>query len=205
MSIRNRAITASAAALLLAAGTPPADAARDRGYNSLSRHSGPYATGFIGGSLGGEVDFDDVFEVDLDSGLLFGGTLGFDGLFGGSGGDVRVEAELSHRSQDFDGLPGDVDLTALMGNVWYDFDMRGDLVPYVGGGLGVGFYDDEVDEGSGFAYQFGGGFNYHISRHTMLGFNYRFLVTEAEIDDVPGNPNNDFFAHQISASLGYKF
>ena len=205
VSIRTGTMTASAAALLLALGTLPANAGRDPGYERPIRHTGPYATGFIGGALGGEVDFDDVFEVDLDSGFLFGGTLGFDGLFAGAGGDIRAEVEISHRSQDLEGVPGEAGLTALMGNAWYDFETGGQLVPYAGGGLGIGFYDDNFDEGSGFAWQFGGGFNYHMSRRTMLGVNYRYLMSYVEVDDVPGDPQIDYSGHQLSASFGYKF
>jgi len=201
-------------ALLTAAGTLPATAGGDGrdggydgygGYDRPSRHEGPYISGILGGALGGEVDFDNTFEVDLQSGMLFGATLGYDNLFGGSGGDVRAEAEFSHRSQDFDGIGGDVDLSALMGNIWYDFDMNGPLVPYAGAGLGIGFIDDNVDEESGFAWQFGGGFNYHMSRHFMLGLNYRYLMADFEVNDVPGDPEVDYSGHQLSASLGYKF
>lgn len=197
-----------AAVAILMAGTVPAAADRDVVYprdDRETRHEGPYVTGFVGGALGGEVDFDNTFEVDLESGLLFGGTLGFDNLFAGAGGDVRVEAEVSHRTQELDGLGDDVNLTAVMGNAWYDFDMGGPFVPYAGGGLGVGFVDDEVDEATGFAYQFGGGINYHMSPSTMLGFNYRYLRADFEVDDVLGNPEIDYSGHQLSASLGYKF
>ncbi|MFW6027861.1 MAG: outer membrane protein, partial [bacterium] len=193
-------ITASTAALLMAA-TLPAEAARERGYDGLNRHTGPYATGFIGGALGGEVD--DVFEFDLESGWLFGGTLGFDNLFAGSGGDFRAEVEISHRSQDFESVIDEADLTTLLGNLWYDFDTGGAFVPYAGGGLGIGFYEDNLGEATGLAYQFGGGFNYHMSRRTMLGFNYRYLLADMEADDGPGEV--DYSGSQLSVSLGYKF
>ncbi len=39
----------------------------------------------------------------------------------------------------------------------------------------------------------------------MFGVNYRYLMADIEIDDVPGDPQNDYSGHQLSASLGYKF
>lgn len=92
---------------------------------------------------------------------------------------------------DFD---GDVSVTYIFGNLWYGFghmmDMGG-ISPYIGGGLGVGFVNldvdaisgvslDASDSETGFAYQAGGGlmWNVHDNVALDLGYRYRGVILE---------------------------
>ncbi|MCA3573558.1 MAG: hypothetical protein IOC86_06530, partial [Aestuariivirga sp.] len=94
-------------------------------------------------------------SLDTDTGFLIGGVLGY--AWGDTG--LRTELELSYSQANLDGFDidwdnwndgpdgddldfdGDVSVTYIFGNLWYDFghvfDMGG-ITPYIGGGLGVG-------------------------------------------------------------------
>ncbi|MFP4003811.1 MAG: outer membrane protein [Alphaproteobacteria bacterium] len=201
MSRRMRMLATFAAILAMAAGTMSCRSARQAG----TWHQGPYVTGFAGGAFGGQTEFDDTFDVDQKAGFLGGGTIGYDDLFLTDSGDFRFEAEASYRSQDLKGPPGEeVSITTLTGNLWYDFAVRGRLVPYLGAGMGVGFLE-EADDQSGFVFQLGGGVNYHLNRSWFLGFNYRYLVADFDLEDISLDKEIDYSGHQLSAAIGYKF
>jgi opacity protein-like surface antigen len=111
-------------------------------------------------TLSGEV------SLDTDTGFLVGGVLGYN--WGDTG--FRSELELSYSQANLDGfdvdwdnerrsspgLPdrddldfdGDVSVTYLFGNLWYGFGHMmnmGGISPYIGGGLGVGFVNVDID------------------------------------------------------------
>lgn len=152
-------------------------------------------------------------SLDTDTGFLVGGVLGY--RWGDSG--LRSELEVSYSQANLDGFDidfddsgipdldgddvdfdGDVSVTYIMGNLWYDFggmmDMGG-ISPYIGGGLGVGFanYDVDAIEGvdvdadgseTGFAYQLGGGLLWNVSDSFALDLGYRWRgVTLADYED----------------------
>lgn len=203
MSIRTGMIAALAAIVLTVASATSAEAARRGRYGSW--HRGPYLTGFVGGAFGGHTEFDDTFDVDQRAGFLVGATFGYDDLFPGPAGDFRFEAEVSHRSQDLKGPPGDeISVTTLMGNVWYDFYVRGPLVPYLGAGMGVGFLDEAGDE-TGFVFQLGGGLTYHMNPRWFLGVNYRYLVADFDVSGPFNDSEVDYSGNQLSFAVGYKF
>ncbi|MCA3573560.1 MAG: porin family protein [Aestuariivirga sp.] len=142
-------------------------------------------------------------SLDTDTGFLIGGVLGY--AWGDTG--LRTELELSYSQANLDGFDidwdsnfhngqvnvdpdfdGDVSVTYIFGNLWYDFghvfDMGG-ITPYIGGGLGVGFVDIDIDaiqgvdfaaSGSetGFAYQLGGGLMWNIADNVALDLGYRY-------------------------------
>lgn len=207
MSLKPFMLAAVPAAAILSASPLGADDSYDDplydGRRDLTRHAGLYASGFLGGALGSELDLDG-FDLDLESGLLFGGSLGVDNIMASRGGDFRLEAEVSHRSHDPEIGGPEVDLTTLLGNLWYDFHTGGALVPYAGGGVGVGFLD-EVDTDTGFAFQLGGGANYHLSDKMFMGMNYRYLFSDFELEDAFGPYDVNYGGHQISVNLGFKF
>ena len=145
-------------------------------------------------------------SLDTDTGFLIGGVLGY--AWGDTG--LRTELELSYSQANLDGFDvdwdedyilkrsaldgddldfdGDVSVTYIFGNIWWDFGRHFDLggiSPYVGGGLGVGFVDIDVDaiEGidfaasgseTGFAYQIGGGLMWNIADNIALDLGYRY-------------------------------
>jgi opacity protein-like surface antigen len=150
----------------------------------------------------GPLDESGEISLDTDTGWLVGGVLGYNWADTG----LRTEIELSHSQANLDGFDidwddweggpdgddldfdGDVSVTYLFGNLWYGFgDMldMGGISPYIGGGLGVGFTNIEIDaiEGveldasgdeTGFAYQVGGGLMWNMADNVALDLGYRY-------------------------------
>jgi opacity protein-like surface antigen len=162
-------------------------------------------------------------SLDTDTGFLIGGVLGYH--WGDTG--LRSELEVSYSQANLDGfdidwdnepggdhppLPdgddldfdGDVSVTYIFGNLWYGFgdlmDMGG-ISPYIGGGLGVGFVNVDVDsiEGigldasgdeTGFAYQLGGGIMWNLTDNVALDLGYRWRGVMLDDYDEDLNSNN---------------
>lgn len=169
------------------------------------------ATTYFGGHAGLNLTVDsDITEpvvfygdtASFDTGFALGGFVGYD-----TGTGVRVEGELTYRSNDLDGfslLPGvpfdgGIDSLSLMGNVFYDFNTGSAWSPYVGGGLGVALMTADItsvgidvidDDDTVFAYQLGAGVGYALSPTVSITADYRFFAT--------GNPEfADFAADNI--------
>ncbi|ACF46944.1 porin family protein [Prosthecochloris sp. ZM] len=176
----------------------------------------PYASGNIGvtwlsdsqATLGDYSERDEYqLEVDFDSGIALTGALGYDF------GSTRLEAELGYQSNDaaeirwyedgFDDsydayeLSGDVSLTTLMLNGYYDIKPSdaSDLEIFLTAGIGAAFYTldfGEVDDdeyrgtyhGSTLAYQIGAGLAYAVSSELTVEARYRYFSTaEFSTDD----------------------
>ena len=82
-------------------------------------------------------------DIEYDRGFTIGGALGYQ-----IQDQVRAEASLSYRTADVDqvggisaGASGDVNVTSLMANVYYDFDLGLPVTPYLGAGLGLARVD----------------------------------------------------------------
>ena len=121
----------------------------------------------------------------------FGGaTIGFE-----LGDAWRVEAELSrsyNAVQNFTFNNGNVNTykdgavnqTYALANVWYDFHNESAFVPYIGGGIGAGWADGNLDMGNGafvnatsstaFAFQVGAGVKFDVSDQFAIDLGYRF-------------------------------
>jgi opacity protein-like surface antigen len=79
---------------------------------------------------------------------------------------------------------GAVNQTYALGNVWYGFRNKSAFVPYLGGGVGVGWADGNLDMGSGhfvsvtapaaLAFQIGAGVTYNVSERFSIDAGYRF-------------------------------
>ncbi|MBO9477324.1 porin family protein [Shimia sp. R11_0] len=127
-----------------------------------------YVQGFLGysyaddatfaGNIGGNpntvaTDFDEDLNLGISVGRGFGSI--------GNGASLRGEIELSYRSNDIDAVDfsgngagaeanpgGDISSTFLMANAIVDFETNSKFTPYVGGGIGVGFIDQDVVYGA---------------------------------------------------------
>ena len=164
------------------------------------------------------------------------GTFEFDpgfsvGGFGGYrfGNGVRLEGEYTYRRADTDdlcaggtcisqtaaSLNGHVDAHALMGNIWFEPRVGKSLLPYAGGGIGVGFvgYDGSVslngiNLGSGsdtdtvFAYQAGVGLGYELFDHYVISADYRYWATT---DANFNGANAEIGTHNVMVGGRYQF
>ena len=103
----------------------------------------------------------------------------------------RVEAELS---RSFNGIEnftfnngnvntyssGAVNQTYALANAWYGFRNQSAFVPYLGGGLGLGWADGNLGSAAratapaAFAFQVGAGVTYEVSDRFSIDVGYRF-------------------------------
>lgn len=121
-------------------------------------------------------DFDQIF----DSGLGFGASIGY-----GVSRNVLLSFELSHHEFDGD-LPRDeASITPMTFNATYVFTGRGNLLPYVGGGLGAYQHSEQIqdyfdpgidfdDDETAIGYNIGAGLAGPVARSTLLGAGFRF-------------------------------
>jgi opacity protein-like surface antigen len=175
----------------------------------------------------GDCSEDGEISLDTDTGFLLGGVLGYNWADTG----LRTELELSYSQANLDGFDidwdnnfngpdgdnldfdGDVSVTYLFGNLWYGFgDMlnMGGISPYIGGGLGVGFVNIDVDaingvdldasgDETGFAYQLGGGLMWNVADNVALDLGYRWRGVMLE------DYNDDLNSHNVLLGINFGF
>ena len=153
--------------------------------------------------------FFDSPDIEYDSGFTIGGALGYQ-----IQDHVRAEASLSYRTADVDkvggislGASGDVNVTSLMANVYYDFDLGLPVTPYLGAGLGLSRVDLDAklggisakdDDDTAFSVSLMAGASYSIRDNLDLSLGYRFLGALAVFD---GNLN----LSEILFGVRYRF
>jgi opacity protein-like surface antigen len=162
---------------------------------------GLYLEGNVGYSFPEQLDVDGEADglglgldgdIELDDAYVLGGAVGY-GLDLGAG-RVRLEANVSWRESDLDGieiggfdLDGDGEASALVGlvNAYYDLDLGLPLRPYVGGGIGAarvsidsdgGGLLDLDDEGTAFAWNLAAGLSYDLTQN--LGAHRRLPLSQ---------------------------
>ena len=156
-------------------------------------------------------------EVDFDNGWGVAGAVGYSYPSG-----LRVEGELSYRTNDLDSsegvsLGGDVDALGVLVNVWYDFKTDGKWKPYIGGGIGaaeVGLDLESVggapvsfsDEDWVFAYQLGVGVAFPVASKTMLSVDYRYFATsDPEFEESGVTLDAEYRSHSLMIGLRFEF
>lgn len=182
-----------------------------------------------GGAIApGHPDVSGNLSFDSDTGFLVGGVIGYDWADTG----LRTELELSYSQANLDGFDADFDqaippghpavagpgfdgevaVTYVMGNLWYDFGdamNMGGFSPYLGGGLGVGFATADLDsvgavsidadaKDTGFAYQLGGGLLWHIGESVTMDLGYRWKGVM--LDDL-----EDLNSHNVMLGMNFGF
>jgi opacity protein-like surface antigen len=173
-------------------------------------------------------DISGDISLDTDTGWLVGGVLGYNWADTG----LRTEIELSYSQANLDGFDvdfdsnfhgggvgfdpdfdGDVSVTYLFGNLWYGFgDMlnMGGISPYIGGGLGVGFVNIDIDsiagvdldasgDETGFAYQLGGGLMWNLADNVALDLGYRWRGVMLE------DYEDDLNSHNVLLGINFGF
>lgn len=170
---------------------------------------------YAGGNLGVNITHDGEFEglgvdTSFDTGYALFAYVGKDF------GTYRVEGELSYRSNDVDNIggvvfaPSSLTTTALMANFLYDFNSSSSFVPYIGGGIGIGFSTFELlgvdGDATDFAAQLILGGAYAISDTLELMVDYRlFTMFTPDYDFPGGNLSQEYTNSTISVGLRTKF
>lgn len=219
-----RAITWMAALSLLAV---PSGAAAQSGDGA----------GFYLGASGG-LNFLSDSEIDTglgtvdneyDGGFVLSGQAGYDSGRIWQYGSLRGELELSYRENEIDqhvlggnGLPGSTgtaSTTALMANLFHDFETGTPLTPYVGGGIGYAWneldnygvtgLDVLDDDDSGFAWQLGAGLGFAVSEQATVSLDYRYFSTSADVETTAAagsvGSDVDLDSHTVMLGLRYRF
>lgn len=182
------------------------------------------------------VGFERNVNIDFDEGYALGGAIGKRiGRF------LRSEMEYVYRTQDpaiglFDSgggtLPfadrnpdGNQNVHAGMFNLFFDLIIgNGNLVPYIGGGVGVGFVDSRIEYSAGqlygddtaLAYQWIAWLSYRAKPNMELFVEYRvFELEDPKLNFFGGNPinfrtpnvllNSEYQSKDIFAGLRFNF
>ncbi len=170
MKYLNTGLAATAAAMMILGAAP---AAAQNFY--VGGHGGWNYThdGDSGG--GGQVTYEFFgFGVGVEVGIRLGSNL-------------RLEAELTYRSNDVESIDGvnvtaEMNSTSLMVNAFYDFNSETGFTPYLGGGIGMS--DVDYKEGPGtfgdtvIAAQFVAGVMFDLSPGLVMSVDYRLFGTE---------------------------
>ena len=136
----------------------------------LAQDSGLYGFGFGGFAFDGAQDSDGTIggtrqsvDTDYDNGFQFGIGVGrsFSRLSSDKIG-VRGEIELSYGESDADairfsgngpaeetGVSGGIEATTLFANIYADFETGSAVTPFVGAGVGIGRFSQDLVYGPG--------------------------------------------------------
>jgi outer membrane autotransporter protein len=171
-------------------------------------------------------------DNEYDTGFALSGQLGYDTGRVWQYGSLRGELELSYRENEIDqhsvtalggaqpGSTGEASTTALMANVFHDFETGSPIVPYVGGGLGYAWSDLEGygiqavpnvldDDDSGFAWQLGAGVGYELTSSATISLDYRYFSTSADVETsaATGSVGDevDLDSHTVMVGVRYGF
>ncbi|QGZ96916.1 OmpA family protein [Terricaulis silvestris] len=176
-----------------------------------------YVRGDVGVTVDGEFGDPSFDDADFDDAAMYSIGAGY-----GFANGFRAEGELSYRDNELDdnAIPfpasGDAQVTALMGNLYYDFNRAGRWQPYVGVGVGAAKFefDGQVFIGSyeadstNLAYQGIAGINWQFSDHWSADLAYRyFQIPDAEYEAGVIPPFTEFeedYTHQ-AVTLGIRY
>lgn len=130
-----------------------------------------------------------------------------EGTFTPTGGeeiniDKTITSSFAPMSAFFD--EDNLVVQTMMANGFYDLSGLGDLTPYVGAGIGVGFIN--LEDESNFAYQFMAGVSYKITDSISSNVGWTFLdAGEVEIDRGGFQVETDTRSHSIDLGITYSF
>ena len=181
--------------------------------------TGPYVSVNIGwammadGNVNGVENSGSTFsdEIEYDSGLTFGGALGY--MFGKS----RVEGEVAYQTNDIDTIGGEknddieTSLLSFMVNGYYDFHNDSAFTPYLTAGIGVAKFEVEQtgepkNDDTVFAYQFGFGGEFAVSEKVSLDCRYRYLGTaDTDLEDDDSRYEIEVASHNITLGVRVAF
>lgn len=202
------------------------DGAMEDALEEAGVGSNYYYSGFAGVIVAGrDMLIDDggySYEVHNKTGFTLGGAVGTS-----VAPYLRTELEATFQNygQDgYSGIPstgvedgsGSTNIFTLTTNVWKDINKGYAIVPYVGGGVGVGVVNsdgemdgtDWDDTAVGMALQFGAGINYAVSDNVAVNIGYRArgvfgagLESHNDNDHTAGN----FLSHSVQVGVTYGY
>lgn len=199
-----------------------------------SRHPDNWPNWYVG--LSGQLSFVD--DADVDFGGASAGEMSFSSEYAVSAAlgyrpyytnslldHTRWELEYTYRGQSLDSfaatgggggaLTGDLVGNSVMANLFFDINTGGKLTPYVGGGVGMTWWELDsqnlgVDGNDGvFSYQGMVGFYYSpdLMPDTDWGIGYRYFGTaDPEFTSVAGGKlEHDYSSHNMEFRANFRF
>jgi opacity protein-like surface antigen len=151
-------------------------------------------------------------DLEADDGWGIGLMLGFR-----SGTGLRVEGELTYRHNDLDrfnaaagplALSGEVYSIALMGNAYFEPELRVPIQPYIGAGLGgaqVALDEDSLDADDDdfvLAYQAMAGLVFKFGPASGIFAGYRYFATD---DPAIQGTDIEYRTHNLEVGLRFGF
>jgi outer membrane protein OmpA-like peptidoglycan-associated protein len=193
-------------ALLAAAAVLALPVAAQAQSSSWFGSAGPTYPGFYIGAEGAANWLLNNQSYVMDTGWAAGGKIGYDFV------GPRVELEGMYHSNTgtavvafptgYANVRGRIDQVSVMANLLYDFFPGATITPYIGGGLGVGFVDQNIQGcnlcSAQFAYQGMVGVSYTATPALRIGLEGRYYGTT----NYMAYQNNNIMA---LLSLSYKF
>jgi OOP family OmpA-OmpF porin len=170
----------------------------------------PVMGGGLDGALGGSTSGTADIETSYDNDAAYGVSIGYK-----FASPIRIEFEYRQGENDIDKITSggvsassdsSLEVTSMMGNLWYDFAAGERLRPYIGFGLGVanldmGDADDDVSIG-----QLGAGITYFLTPRLALDAGYRYSVAEdATFSSSTIEQEIEYSAQSLMLGLRYNF
>jgi opacity protein-like surface antigen len=138
-----------------------------------------------------DVDLDEDYDVRFDS-VIAGGGIGYQGspMF-------RTDLRFDH-AFDYDIGRNSVSLSTATANIYLDLPLDSVVKPYIGGGLGYGFADGDLDDGA-MAGALTGGLSFDVNQSVAVDIGYRFTVffDDFEVSDLK--------THAVTGGLRFRF
>jgi opacity protein-like surface antigen len=182
-----------------------------------------YVSVFGGWSFSADADVEysgESYDVELEDGLTVGAAVGahinewLRGEIELSGNWHDGEVELTTPTATT--AEGDVDALFVLANLWFDIPVGDVFRPYVGGGIGFGRLDADLDTAAGtfvddsdwaFAYQLGAGVAFGFAENIAFDVGYRFKgIANADLETTAGgDAEADYHSHNIIAGVRIGF
>ena len=169
---------------------------------------------------------DSIARMESEPGYLVGAALGREML-----DLIRVELRVDFREVDIDRAAGfspsqtadgDISLTSVVANAYYDLDLGGRFTPYIGAGFGYGYLKFDFqqsptgvfkvdDRDSVFVYNamLGGQFRLTDVSNLTLGYRYVGITGGENLDSLIGNVDQDirgeYEAHEFMTGIRFNF
>jgi len=187
-----------------------------------------YLSAGVGVGFLSDAELDDPTGVltALATELLYDPGFGFSAAYGYRWNKFRLEGEITYDVNDLDKLEllgigvnggGDTDAISFMLNGWRDFPLADPWSVNAGAGLGfavISLNDITVlgvpladDSDAVFAYQFGVGLGYALTRDATLTLDYRLFATlDPDYVDPDGIPfSSEYFRHTVRVGVRWDF
>lgn len=192
------------------------------GGDASAQTSRIYFAGYLGLSSFNDQEFSAISpttngDIQVDNAVTFAGAMGLR-----LSRNLRIEAELSYRNANNDRieygsgggeLGGELSSWIGMATAYYDFDVKlpWNLEPYVGAGIGYGFFQGDFNDQTGgiapvsnedyaILWNVAGGVKYRPRSDLAYTMGYRY-IDSADLDF--GNIDLDYSSHEFRIGLEY--